>query len=166
MKQVPNSAATPAGQGGEACSEYMQTAAVETARRSFEKELRDLEQMAKKRARKLVFEGDGQDRNNPNESALDYEGCMKGVEMMLEEFGEDVSELVTADAMEKLHTQVSVSVLQPKLYKMLGMKNQLGTLDVKKVYSEKVAKLKSDRQILKRADQSWNKRYWSLQRML
>ena len=127
----------------------MQTAAVETARRSFERELRDLEEMTKKSARKLVFEGAADNEKDSDGSALDYEGCMQGVEMMLEEFGEEVSELVSADAMGKLHSQVSVSVLQPKLYKMLGMKNQLGTLDklveeIRKVYSDRVTKLKAD----------------------
>jgi hypothetical protein len=61
----------------------------------------------------------------------------------------EVSELVSADAMEKLHSQVSVSVVQPKLYKILGMKSQLGTLDklveeIRKVYSDMVTKLKAD----------------------
>ena len=57
VEQVPDSAATPAqpGYGGAAFSEYIHTAAVETARRSFEREMRDLEEMAKKSARKLVF---------------------------------------------------------------------------------------------------------------
>ena len=90
-EQVSDSAATPtpSGYGGAAFSEYMRTAAVETARRSFERELRDLEEVAKQSVRKLAFEGADKEKESDG-SALDYEGCMQGAEMMLEEFGEEV----------------------------------------------------------------------------
>ena len=76
----------------------------------------------------------------------DYAEGMEGMRMVLEEFGEGMTGLVSTDALGILILGISVYKLQKNLHQLLGLRQQIGPIDklveqVEKSYSDRVVEV-------------------------